>query len=107
MIRKPCQCGSNCHNACECLYCCDCMRSMVGPVALMLREAYAHGHVAAVRNDPVLIQRLGMSPVAKRVIYDAARQLTGEDVGMAFITRHRLLPDVLSEATEAAEALDL
>jgi len=93
--RKPCPCNSSCH-AVGCETCCDCGASLMGPVEVELRSFKLSGSL------------MDLSPKAFRTFAGAKRSLGIPNSWLLLWgPGATLVPDVLSEAIEAAEALGL
>lgn len=93
--RKPCQCGSNCHNACESTHCCDCGAPMVGPVEIELRT---------LATRPSIETIFGATDDAYRCYFDAWVSLGNLQEHMQ---SDEYWPDIMSEAIEAASELGI
>ena len=97
MPRKACQCGSSC--ACiGCLDCCDCGAELAGPIERELRAYPFETHPNHWASGDFSMQ-------AFEVLEGAARHVGG--FSRRWMTFGKHLPDYLSEAIEAAEALGL
>lgn len=74
----------------------------MGPIEAHLRAACARWP-----DQRAVIASAGIMYQARDVVYGASESLTGRTLSMAEMVIQSLLPDVLSEAIEAAEALGL